>query len=182
MESRLGCAAATSRNRTPGRSIGLGGIEVRGLHDRMDGRRVHLRPRHTAKAGADERPRREICSGAVHREGRALRPSCRMPGSRRSYDLAIMSTKGVPVAACCDLAARFNRVGVRVFVVHDFDEAGFTILQTLRRGTRLAPGAQVIDLGFRLGDVAGLEGSSRSRASAGPPASTCASAARLKTR
>jgi len=73
------------------------------------------------------------------------------------YDLAIMSTKGLPVGAACQLASRFNQLGVQVLVMHDFDLAGFKIVKTLRQGTRLAPGARVIDLGFRLADVTGLQ-------------------------
>jgi len=73
------------------------------------------------------------------------------------YDLAIMSTKGVPVGAACKLVGQFNRLGVRVLVLHDFDLAGFKILNTLREGTRLAPGGVVEDLGLRLGDVKDLQ-------------------------
>ena len=68
-----------------------------------------------------------------------------------------MSTKGLPVGAACQLAHRFNCEDVRVFVVHDFDLAGFKIVKTLRKGTRLALEAEVIDLGLRLPDVGDLE-------------------------
>lgn len=78
-------------------------------------------------------------------------------GFAQEYDLAFMSTKGLPVGAACQLAAHFNRAGVRIFVVHDFDLAGFKIVKTLREGTRRAPGARVIDLGLRLDDVEALQ-------------------------
>ncbi len=78
-------------------------------------------------------------------------------GIPAKYDLALMSSKGMPVGAICELAARFNAEGVRIFVLHDFDSSGFGIVNTLREGVRLSPGAEVIDLGFRLEDVADLQ-------------------------
>ena len=69
------------------------------------------------------------------------------------FDMAIMSTKGLPVDAACDLIAGMHREGVKTFVLHDFDLAGFKILRTLKRGTRLSIGTDVIDLGLRLADL-----------------------------
>ncbi len=71
------------------------------------------------------------------------------------YDLAIMSTKGIPVKACCDLLCSLESM-VNIYVLHDFDKSGFTILKTLREGTRLARGAKVIDLGLRFEDIQDL--------------------------
>lgn len=71
------------------------------------------------------------------------------------YDMAIMSTKGMPVKAACDLLYGLP-ADVRIFALHDFDKSGFTILKTLRQGTRLAQGSKIIDLGLRIEDVAGL--------------------------
>lgn len=81
----------------------------------------------------------------------------RHAGLAERYDLAIMSTKGVPVGAACHLAAGFHKRGLPVFVVHDFDASGFKIARTLREGTRRAPGTPVVDLGFRLADTEGLQ-------------------------
>jgi len=76
----------------------------------------------------------------------------------KEFDIAIMSTKGLPVGAACELANALDKRGVRIFVLHDFDFAGFKIVNTLRTGTRLAPATpNVIDLGFRLKDVKDLE-------------------------
>jgi hypothetical protein len=72
------------------------------------------------------------------------------------FDMAIMSTKGIPVDAACDLITAMDRQGLRVFVLHDFDLSGFKILRTLRTGTRLSSGTNVIDLGLRLNDVKDL--------------------------
>jgi len=67
-----------------------------------------------------------------------------------------MSTKGIPVAAACDLIEALVSNDVRVFVLHDFDLAGFKILRTVREGTRLSVGSDVIDLGLRMADIEGL--------------------------
>ena len=58
------------------------------------------------------------------------------------------------------LVAELSAKGVTIYVMHDFDKSGFSILHTLRTDTRrwsydVEP--NVIDLGFRLDDVMGLE-------------------------
>ncbi len=73
----------------------------------------------------------------------------------KKYDIAIMSTKGIPVKACCDLLCSLESM-VNIYVLHDFDKSGFTILKTLREGTRLAQGVNVIDMGLRLEDIQDL--------------------------
>jgi hypothetical protein len=75
------------------------------------------------------------------------------------YDLATMSTKGLSTTAArtlvddlCKLAAG----GIPLFVLHDFDKAGLSILGTFRRNTRrytFRNKVNVIDLGLRLKDV-----------------------------
>ena len=74
------------------------------------------------------------------------------------YDIAIMSTKGMSVTASRslvdDLCATAG--GIPLFVLHDFDKAGFSILGTLQRDTRryqFENKVKVIDLGLRLEDV-----------------------------
>jgi hypothetical protein len=82
------------------------------------------------------------------------------------YDLAIMSTKGVSVTAARRLVDRVcARYWLPLFVLHDFDKSGFTILRTLRCDTRrytFENDINVIDLGLRLADVEkhGLESES----------------------
>jgi hypothetical protein len=72
------------------------------------------------------------------------------------FDLAIMSTKGMSVTAARQLVERLSAAGVTIYVLHDFDKAGFSILHTLRSNTRryryTAP-PRVVDLGLRLDDV-----------------------------
>ena len=70
------------------------------------------------------------------------------------YDLAIMSSKGISSTAARTLVD-YSR-GVRFFVLHDFDKAGFSILATLSRSNRrytFASRPNVVDLGIRLSDV-----------------------------
>jgi hypothetical protein len=73
----------------------------------------------------------------------------------------IISTKGVSVTAARklinDICGKFN---LPLFVLHDFDVAGFLISGTLQRDTRrfqFTRDFEVIDLGLRLDDIGGLE-------------------------
>jgi hypothetical protein len=87
------------------------------------------------------------------------------------YDIAIMSTKGMPVVACRHLAdVLCGEHGIPLFVLHDFDKAGFSILGTLQdvhhdyrfddygfqieaKRYEFSHDINVIDLGLRLADV-----------------------------
>jgi hypothetical protein len=77
------------------------------------------------------------------------------------YDLMIVSTKGVSVTAARRLIDEVcGRYGLPLFVLHDFDVAGFLILGTVQRDTRrfeFTYTVEVIDLGLRLDDIAELE-------------------------
>ena len=77
------------------------------------------------------------------------------------YDLMIVSTKGVSVTAARRLIDDIcGDNDLPLFVLHDFDVAGFMILGTLQRDTRryqFSNAIEVIDLGLRLDDIAGLE-------------------------
>jgi hypothetical protein len=81
-------------------------------------------------------------------------------GLARRYDLAIMSTKGLSNVAARrlidEICGASDGDPVRLFVLHDFDKAGFSILGTLRQDTRryqYRNDFEVIDLGVRLDDV-----------------------------
>lgn len=79
-------------------------------------------------------------------------------GILEKYDLAIMSTKGVPNKAACDLIEKLDEQGVKIFALHDFDLSGLLIMRTLRKGVRLANGTEnVIELGLRYEDIEGLQ-------------------------
>jgi Topoisomerase 6 subunit A/Spo11, Toprim domain len=73
------------------------------------------------------------------------------------HDLAIMSTKGMSVTAARSLIdAIGTNHDIPIFVLHDFDKSGFSIVGTLQRDTRrysFTGSADVIDLGIRLDDV-----------------------------
>ena len=77
------------------------------------------------------------------------------------YDLMIISTKGVSVTAARRLIDDIcGDNDLPLFVLHDFDVAGFLILGTLQRDTRryqFSNAIEVVDLGLRLDDIAGLE-------------------------
>jgi hypothetical protein len=80
------------------------------------------------------------------------------------YDLAIMSTKGLSVTASRRLVDTLcHKYTIPLFVLHDLDKSGLTILKTLRGDTKrysFENKIQVVDLGLRLSDVIdeGLEG------------------------
>jgi hypothetical protein len=73
----------------------------------------------------------------------------------------IISTKGVSVTAARLLVDEIcGDHDLPLFVLHDFDVAGFLILGTLQRDTRryqFSSAIEVIDLGLRLADIEGLE-------------------------
>jgi len=139
------------------KSIGLGGIEVMEYTKDWTGVEFEKFP--------TEMPETKIkTTGPTLRFGAVLfiekegfDPILKNAGLAEKYDIAIMSTKGLPVGAACKLASRFTTNGIKVLVMHDFDLDGFKIVRTLRRGTRLAPGTPVIDIGFRFKDIEGLQ-------------------------
>ena len=77
------------------------------------------------------------------------------------YDLMIISNKGLSVTAARKLIDEIcGGTELPLFVLHDFDFDGFKILGTLQRDTRryqFVNAVEVIDLGLRLADIAGLE-------------------------
>jgi hypothetical protein len=77
------------------------------------------------------------------------------------YDLMIISSKGVSVTAARRLIDQVcGDNDLPLFVLHDFDVAGFMIFRTLHRDTRryeFSNAIEAIDLGLRLDDIAGLE-------------------------
>ena len=73
------------------------------------------------------------------------------------FDIAICSLKGLSPTAARDLASELCfKHGMRLFVLHDFDKAGFSIIETLRSSNdryTFKYEFEVIDLGLRLTDV-----------------------------
>ena len=100
-------------------------------------------------------------SGVLFVEKEGFGPLFKAVNLADRHDLMIISTKGVSVTAARrlidDVCGDNN---LPLFVLHDFDVAGFMILGTLQRDTRryqFTNAIEVIDLGLRLEDIAGLE-------------------------
>jgi DNA topoisomerase VI subunit A len=141
-----------------GEVVGLGGLAVRhyvaGFTDgNFNERPVQAPMELIPTKGADLR------YGAVlfiEKEG--FDPLLEAAKIAERFDVAIASTKGMPVSALCDLLLRLKQQGRKVYVVHDFDKSGFSIVATLRRGTRGSRGTgEVVDLGVCVADIEGLE-------------------------
>jgi len=99
-------------------------------------------------------------SGVLFCEKEGFNPLFKAVNLANRYDLMIISTKGVSVTAARQLIDEICGGRLPLFVLHDFDLAGFMILGTLHRDTRRYQFASVIDpidLGLRLKDIAGLE-------------------------
>jgi hypothetical protein len=100
-------------------------------------------------------------SGILFYEKEGVNPLFRAVKLANRYDLMIISTKGVSVTAARrlidDVCGNYD---LPLFVLHDFDVAGFLILGTLQRDTRrfqFSSAVDVVELGFRVGDIEGLE-------------------------
>jgi hypothetical protein len=100
-------------------------------------------------------------SGVLFCEKEGFNPLFKAVNLANRYDLMIISTKGVSVTAARrlidDVCGDYD---LPLFVLHDFDTAGFLILGTLQRDTRryqFSSTVEVIDLGLRLADIDGLE-------------------------
>jgi hypothetical protein len=115
-------------------------------------------------------------SGVLFCEKEGFNPLFKAVNLANRHDLMIVSTKGVSVTAARRLIdAICGSAGLPLFVLHDFDVAGFMILGTLQRDTRryqFSHPVEAIDLGLRIEDIAGLERE--------PAAATKTSAANLR--
>jgi hypothetical protein len=102
--------------------------------------------------------------GASTRSGRnyAASPSRRRPQIEAAqiaerFDVALMSTKGMSVAAARLLIDGLAAKGIKIYVLHDFDVSGFSIAKTFvtsGRRHRFRNQLDVVDFGLRLADVA----------------------------
>jgi hypothetical protein len=100
-------------------------------------------------------------SGVLFCEKEGFNPLFKAINLANRYDIMIVSTKGVSVTAARQLIDDIcGDYGLPLFVLHDFDVAGFLILGTLQRDTRRYQFSNAItatELGLRLEDIAGLE-------------------------
>ena len=100
-------------------------------------------------------------SGVLFCEKEGFNPLFKAVNLANRHDLMIISTKGVSVTAARQLIDEVcGGNNLPLFVLHDFDVAGFLILGTLNRSTRryqFSNSIKPIDLGLRLADIAGLD-------------------------
>jgi hypothetical protein len=100
-------------------------------------------------------------AGVLYCEKEGFDPLFRKINLANRYDLMIISNKGVSVTAARLLVDQVcGDNDLPLFVLHDFDVAGFMIFGTLQRDTRryqFSNTFKAIDLGLRLEDIAGLE-------------------------
>lgn len=138
--------------------VGLGGLEVRdyiGSFTRDDFTQF---PEYAPKVLIPTTGPRLRYGGVLFIEKEGFDPLLKAARISERFDLAIASTKGLPVSACCDLLWRLKGCECKTYVLHDFDKSGFSIVSALRHGTRGSRGSgEIVDLGFRLEDIEGLQ-------------------------
>ena len=106
---------------------------------------------------AETRGARNRYSGLVVVEKEGIADLLAIAGVGERYDVAIVGNEGQSVEAELRLA---DALSIPVFVLHDFDRTGLTICENLRAGTwrhRYENEFDVIEIGLRLDQVAGLE-------------------------
>lgn len=141
-----------------GKVVGLGGLEVRSYIDRFTNEIFDETPEKEPEVMIPTRGPGLRYGAVLFLEKEGFNPLLKAAQIAKRFDVAIASTKGMPVSALCDLLSELKEFGRKVYVVHDFDKSGFSIVATLRKGTRGSRGTgEVVDLGFRLEDIQGLE-------------------------
>jgi Topoisomerase 6 subunit A/Spo11, Toprim domain len=141
------------------RRIGCGTIEVGNYLHAM--KKPNIVPAEFADANIDIIGPSGNLSAVLFCEKEGFGPLFKAVNLANRFDLMIISTKGVSVTAARQLVDNIcGNYDLPLFVLHDFDVAGFLILGTLQRDTRryqFSNAFEVIDLGLRLADIAGLE-------------------------
>jgi hypothetical protein len=141
------------------RRIGCGTIEVGDYLHRM--KEPEIVAAEFADAEIDIIGPEGNLSALLFCEKEGFAPLFRAVNLANRFDLMIISTKGVSVTAARKLIDDIcGDYDLPLFVLHDFDVAGFLILATLQRDTRryqFSSAIKVVDLGLRLADITGLE-------------------------
>jgi hypothetical protein len=141
------------------RRIGCGTIEVGNYLHAM--KEPEIVPAEFSDANVDVIGPDGGISAVLFCEKEGFNPLFKAVNLVNRYDFMIVSTKGVSVTAARQLIDDVcGGYDLPLFVLHDFDVAGFVILGTLQRDTRryqFCNSVKVIDLGLRLADIAGLE-------------------------
>ena len=148
------------------RRIGCGTLEVRDYLAAL--KNPEIIPADFATANVDVIGPSGNFGAIMYCEKEGFGPLFRAVKLANRYDLMIISNKGNSVTAGRRLIDELcGLYGLPLFILTDFDVAGFVIRGTLQRNTRryqFANTVQVMDLGLRLADIDGLERE--------PPAST----------
>jgi hypothetical protein len=141
------------------RNIGCGTIEVANYLDAT--KDPEITEANFASASVDVVGPSGGYAGVLFCEKEGFGPLFKSVDLANCYDLMIVSSKGVSVTAARRLIDEVcGENDLPLFVLHDFDVAGFLILGTLQRDTRrytFENNIEVVDLGLRLADVQGLE-------------------------
>jgi hypothetical protein len=141
------------------RRIGCGTIEVGNYLHAM--KEPDIVPAELSDATVDIIGPSGNLSGILFCEKEGFNPLFNAVNLANRYDLMIVSTKGVSVTAARQLIDNIcGEHDLPLFVLHDFDVAGFLIFGTLQRDTRryqFSNVFEVVDFGLRLQDIAGLE-------------------------
>jgi hypothetical protein len=140
-----------------GHEVALGTLEVR----QYLGERPSFGAQHGFKlfptVGPENRYRNILY---IEKEG--FHPILQAARLQERFDIALMSNKGMSVTASRMLIDQLADHYDKVFVLRDFDRAGFSIFGTLFTDSRRYIfendiSGKVVDLGLRLTDVVGLE-------------------------
>jgi hypothetical protein len=137
-----------------GRVIGLGTLAVRGYLKSK--RALKINPAGFSVADISTYGPHGCYSAVLYIEKEGFMPLFERVRLAKRYDIAITSAKGMSVTAARELA---EFLGVPFLVLHDFDRAGFIIVDTLAFDTRryvYKTRPTVIDLGLKLEDVGDL--------------------------
>jgi hypothetical protein len=141
------------------RKIGCGTLEVRNYLNAAKAPKIA--PADFASASVDVVGPSGNIAAVLYCEKEGFGPLFRAVNLADRYDLMIVSSKGVSVTAARKLIDEVcGDTGLPLFVLHDFDVAGFLIAATLQRDTRrfqFSNTVEVVDLGLRINDVEGLE-------------------------
>jgi hypothetical protein len=139
-----------------GEQVSLGTLDARDYIDGWETTLGDLRPKieATIQFKTAEPEMRYAAVLFIEKEG--FDPLIQAADIRNRYGIATMSTKGLPVTAARELVDRFTEREVPVFVLRDFDIAGFNIAKTLTTDNRrhtYDTEPLVYDLGLRLADA-----------------------------
>jgi hypothetical protein len=90
----------------------------------------------------------------IEKEG--FHPLVQAARLQERFDVAVMSTKGMSVIAARHLVDQLTPLVDNIFVLHDFDRSGFSILGTLGTNSRrywFRNKPPIVDIGLRLTDA-----------------------------